>query len=85
MTNDYDYRIESAGRAFRVLDPWGEYLVDLSPTPEAAQQDIDRCKREDAMWETAKHLVEMAVEAHMLKFGIDRETAEFWVHGAMGG
>ena len=47
-----EYRIELAGTAFRVLDPWGEYLVDLFPTREAAQQDIDRCKRED---ENARH------------------------------
>jgi hypothetical protein len=26
-----EYRIEPAGTAFRVLDPWGEYLVDLFP------------------------------------------------------
>jgi hypothetical protein len=51
----------------------------------AAQQDIERCKREDEMYETATHLVDIAIQAHMNKFGIDRETAEFWIHGAMGG
>jgi hypothetical protein len=39
------YRIEPSGSGFRVLDPGGEYLVDLFPTREAAQRDIDRCKR----------------------------------------
>jgi hypothetical protein len=83
MTNDY--RIEPAGSAFKVLGPWGEYLVDLFSTREAAQQDIDRCKKEDEMWETAQQLVDAAIEAHMQKFGIDRETAEYWIHGVMGG
>ena len=83
MSNDY--RIEPAGSAFRVLDPWGEYLVDLFPSREAAQQDIDRCKREDVMYETARQLVEIAIEAHMQKFGIDRKAAEYWIHSATGG
>jgi hypothetical protein len=80
-----DYRIEPVGTAFRVLDPWGEYLVDLFPTREAAQQDIERCKRKDEMYETAKQLVDIAIEAHMQKFGIDRETAQYWICSAVGG
>lgn len=80
-----EYRIEPSGSGFRVLDPWGEYLVDLFPMREAAQQDIDRCKREDEMYETAQCLVNLAIEAHMQKFGIDRETAEYWIHSATGG
>lgn len=48
------YHIEPAGSAFIVIDPWGERLVDVFPTEEAAKQDIERCKREDAMYETAK-------------------------------
>ena len=74
MSNDY--RIEPAGSSFRVIDPWGEYLVDRFPTWDAAQQDIDRCKREDEMYDTAQQLVNIAIEAHMQKFGVDRETAE---------
>ena len=49
-----EYRIEQAGSQFTVVDPWGERLVDVFPTEEAAKQDIERCKREDAMFETAK-------------------------------
>ena len=29
--------------------------------------------------------VEIAIQAHMRKFEIDRETAEYWIHSAMGG
>jgi hypothetical protein len=60
------------GRAF------GEH-----PTEQAAQQDIERCKREDAMYDTAKLLVDIAIKAHMEKFKVDRETARYWVSSAM--
>jgi hypothetical protein len=83
MSNEY--RIEPAGNAFIVVDPWGEQLVDLFSTEEAAKQDIERCKKEDAMYETAEQLVGIAIKAHMLKFGVDRETASYWIHSAMGG
>ena len=80
-----DYQIKRAGRQFKVLDPWGEYLVDMFPTREAAQKDIERCKREDAMFETAKQLVDTAIEVHAQKFCVDRDTAERCIHDAMGG
>ena len=80
-----EYRIRRAGGGFVVTDPWNERLVDVFPTKEAAQLDIGRCKREDAMFETAKQLVHIAIEAHAQKFGIDYETATYWIHSAMGG
>jgi hypothetical protein len=78
-----DYRIEPAGNQFTVIDPWGEQLVNTYPTEQAAQQDIERCKREDAMYETAKQLVDTTIKAHMERFGVDRETARYWVSSAM--
>jgi hypothetical protein len=78
-----DYRIEPAGTQFTVIDPWGERLVNAYPTEEAAKRDIERCKREDAMYQTAKQLVDIAIKAHMERFGVDRETARYWVCSAM--
>jgi hypothetical protein len=66
-----EYRTEPAGGAFIVIDPWGEPLVGVFSTEDAAKQDIERCKREDAMYQTAKQLVDTAVKAHMEKFGVD--------------
>jgi uncharacterized protein YcgI (DUF1989 family) len=83
MSNEY--RIESAGDAFRVIDPWGEQLVDFFPTEEAAKQDIERCKKEDALYETARQLVEISEEVLMQKFGVDRKTAQYWVSSETGG
>jgi hypothetical protein len=79
-----EYRIEPVGGSFIVIDPWGEQLVDVFPTEDSAKQNIERCKREDAMFETATQLVDIAIEAQMQKFGIDRETASYWIHSAMG-
>ena len=76
MSNEY--RIEPAGPSFTVIDPWGEQ-VNKYPTEETAKQDIERCKREDAMWDAAKQLVDTAIKAHMQMFGVDRETARCWV------
>jgi len=70
-----EYCIEPAGTAFIVIDDAGE-RVDTYPTKEAAQQDIERCQKEDAMWETAKQLVDTAIKAHMQMFGVDREAAQ---------
>ena len=80
-----EYRIKPAGGAFIVVDPWGEQLVDVFPTEDAAKQDIERYKREDALFETASLLVEISEEVLMQKFGIDRKTAQYWVSSATGG
>ena len=77
-----EYRIEPVGSQFIVIDPWGEQ-VDRYPTEEAARQDIERHKVEDAMWETAKLLVDVAIKAHMEIHGVDRETARYWVFSAV--
>ncbi len=82
MTNEY--RIEPVSNAFIVIDDLGE-PVGRYPTEEAAQQDIERCKKEDAMWETAKLLVDTAIKSHMKIHGVDRETAAYWINSALGG
>jgi hypothetical protein len=43
---------------------------------------IERCKKEDQMYETAKQLMDMAIKAHMQVFGVDRETARYWIRSA---
>jgi hypothetical protein len=61
-----------------VIDPWGEQ-VDKCPTEEAGRQDIERCVKEDRMYETAKQLLDTATKAHMEMFDVDRETTRYWV------
>jgi hypothetical protein len=80
-----EYRVKPAGNAFIVIDPWEEQLVDVFPTEEEAKEDIERCKREDALYEMARQLVEISEEVLMQKFGVDRKTAQYWVSSATGG
>ncbi len=77
------YRVEPVGNAFIVIDDLGE-PVGRYPTEEEAQKDIERCKKEDAMWETAKLLVDTAIKAHMQMYSVDRETARYWINSALG-
>jgi hypothetical protein len=80
----YEYRIEPVANAFIVIDDLGE-PVGRYPTAEEAQKDIERCLKEDQMWESAKLLVDAAIKAHMEKHGVDRETAAYWINSALGG
>lgn len=79
-----EYRVEPVGNAFIVIDDLGE-PVGRYPTEEAALQDIKRCLKEDAMWESAKLLVDMAIKTHMQLHDVDRETASYWINSALGG
>jgi len=76
-----EYRIESAGTQFTVIDASGDQ-VGIYPTEEAARQAIDRRRKQDAMLETAKLLLDTAVKAHMQIHGVERDTALYWIRSA---
>ncbi len=75
------YRIETAGSQFRLTDTEGQELGEYS-TAEAANEDLRRRENEDAMLDTAKLLINVAVKAHMHIYGSDRETALYWIRRA---
>ena len=52
---------------------------------EEAQQNIKRFKKEHAVSETARLLVENAIKALMRLNGVDRDTAERAIRDVMGG
>jgi hypothetical protein len=79
-----EYRIESVGAQFIVVDPWDE-IVGRYTSEEEAQQNIERFEKEHAVSETARLLVENAVKALMQLNGVDRETAERAIRDVMGG
>jgi hypothetical protein len=79
-----EYRIEPVGGQFIVVDPWGE-IVGRYTSEEEAQQNIERCKREDSISDNAHILVENAVKALMQLNGLDRDTAERAIRDVMGG
>ena len=78
-----EYRIEPHGSVFIVIDPSGERLVPEYLTIEQAEQEIERCKKKDGMYRSAKLLVDAAIKAHMEINGVGRETARYWLNNAM--
>ena len=53
-------------------------------TREEAQADIERAKKDDAIWERSKELMRNAVLTIMAEFAVDLETALDWVNSASG-
>ena len=76
-----EYRIESAGSQFTVIDAAGDQ-VGIYPTEEAARQAVERRRKQDAMLETAKLLLDTAVKGLMEIHGVDRDTALYWIRSA---
>jgi hypothetical protein len=76
-----EYRIERDGDEFIAIDSDNE-TVGVYATKEEAKQDIERAKKDDAMYETAKLLFDIAVKAHMEQFAVDRATSLYWLHSA---
>jgi len=67
-------RKELVGTRIFVIDPLGEQVGVYSR--EQAVDEATRCSmKEDAMWETAKLLVDTAIKGHMEMHGVGRETA----------
>lgn len=79
-----EYRIETSGNHFVVMDSLEE-MVGEYDTEDAAKRSIEQCQKEDAMYGTAKLLMESAVMAHMEQFNISREIAGYWIRSAAEG
>jgi hypothetical protein len=80
----FEYKIEPVGSQFIVVDPWDE-IVGRYTSAEEAQQNIKRFKKEHAVSETARLLVENAIKALMRLSGVDRDTAERAIRDVTGG
>ena len=76
-----EYHVESDGNEFIVMDASGT-TIGVYPTEDAAKEDIERAKKNDAMWGTAKLLVAISIRALMTTFGVDRTTARYWILSA---
>ena len=76
-----EYRIVAAGSQFTALDAAGVH-VGIYPNEEAARQGVERRRKQDAMLETAKLLLDTAAKTHMQIHGVDRETALYWIRSA---
>ena len=76
-----EYRIVAAGSQFTALDAAGVH-VGIYSSEEAAGQGVERRRKQDAMLETAKLLLDTATKAHMQIYGVNRETALYWIRSA---
>ncbi len=76
-----EHRIRPVDTQFILIGDAGEQ-VDASTTADLANQDIERCIKDDAMWETAILLVDIAIKTLMQMHGVDRKTARHWISRA---
>jgi hypothetical protein len=76
------YRMTPQGSAFVVNENAGA-TVGVYDTKLEAQQSMKDCERDDLMFETARSLVEKAVDAFILVHRIDRRSAHDWIREAV--
>jgi hypothetical protein len=75
------YRITPHGPEFMVSQNAG-VTVGVYNTEQEAQLTVEDCERDDSMLQTARSLVNVAVEAHMQLHHIDRRAAHSWIREA---
>ena len=75
------YRISPHGPEFIVIHNAG-VTVGVYNTEQEAQLTVEDCERDDSMLQTARSLVNVAVEAHMRLHHTDRRTAHDWIREA---
>ncbi len=75
------YRITSHGPESMVSQNAG-VTVGMYKTTQEAELTVGDCERDDFMLQTARSLVNAAVEAHMRLHDIDRRAARDWIREA---
>ncbi len=75
------YRIAPHGPEFMVSQNAG-VTVGVYNTEQEAQLTVEDCERDDSMLQTARSLVNEAVEAQMRLHHIDRRAAHDWIREA---
>jgi hypothetical protein len=76
-----NYRIEALSNTFIVIDNFDETL-GVYENMEHASQGCESFKKEDAMYQRAKALVDFAIISHMKMFGVGSDTARYWIQSA---
>ena len=76
-----EYRIRPVGSQFEIIDDAGERVAAFK-TEREAEHEIDVLVSDDAMWESARLLVEVAVNALMNTRRVDSRTARYWIREA---
>jgi hypothetical protein len=77
------YRITLHGPEFIVNQDAGG-TVGVYKTAHEAQLTVEDCERDDFMLDSARSLVDAAVQAYMRMHDIDRQAAHDWIREAAG-
>jgi hypothetical protein len=75
------YRIRRDGAKFLIIDDTGE-TVSVHKGSREANKKIAVYTKDDSMWESARLLVGIAVNAYMKMQGVDKQTAHHWIRDA---
>jgi hypothetical protein len=76
-----EYRIRLVGSQFEIIDDAGD-RVGAFRTEREAKHEIDVLVSDDAMWKSARLLVQAAVSAFMNMRHVDSRTAQHWIREA---
>ena len=77
------YRMAHHGPDFIVNYDAG-FTVGVFQSEQEAKLEIEVCAHDDFMLETARSLVNAAIEAHMRLHNTDRQAAHDWIREAVG-
>jgi len=77
------YRMAHDGPDFIVNYDAG-FTVGVFQSEQEAKLEIEVCAHDDFMLETARSLVNAAIEAHMRLHNTDRQAAHDWIREAVG-
>jgi hypothetical protein len=76
-----NHRIKPSGPRFLIIDQTGE-TVGVCKTEREAKSEIDVCKINDAMWDSARLLVKISVESLMKMRNVDSRATHYWIREA---
>jgi hypothetical protein len=80
---DAEYRIAPHGADFELSDD-EEHPLGIYRTVRQARQEVTKRNRDDRRFETARLLVQGAVESLMKVHKINQKTAQYWIREASG-
>ena len=80
MTDDtlLEYRITKDHEKFVAIDSTDD-VVGVFDTEQEAARVVERAKLEDAIYKHSKILFHATIASVMNSFGVDRDTARYWV------
>jgi hypothetical protein len=76
-----EYRIRPVGTKFEIIDQAGD-TVGTYKSKRKAKQQVDVCVTNDLMWQSARMLIKISINAFMKMRNVDNRTARYWIREA---